>query len=86
MGEYRNSQNVRCFTPDSTEDTLYVDATGPIELDELIDRADRHFDRNLQPADIQIEVEHIQTECLGYDQYDPHDYTNFLVITLAEEN
>ena len=35
-------------------------------------------DANLD--DFVISAEHIHTECLYYDRYDPSDYENFIVI------
>lgn len=32
--------------------------------------------------DIEIESEHIQFRCLGYDRYDPSDYGDFIVARL----
>ena len=31
--------------------------------------------------DLLIESKHIQTECIGYDRYDPFDYTDFIFIS-----
>lgn len=30
--------------------------------------------------DIDISTEYIHTDCLGYDQYNPCDYTNYIVL------
>lgn len=35
--------------------------------------------------ELRLEAEHIQTHCLGFDQYDPSDYTNFVVIIASDE-
>ncbi len=86
MGEYRDSQNIRCFTPDNTDDCLYIDATWHSDLAEIIDKAESYFKRDLSPADIKIQAEWIHTRCLGYDLYDPSDYTAYIVISLVDKD
>jgi hypothetical protein len=84
MGEYRDHHNRRCFTPDNTSDILYLRADSGYTIEDLRDYAATHFQHDhLQEEDIQIGAEYIHTECLGYDRYDPDDYTLYLTITLT---
>lgn len=34
---------------------------------------------------INISTEYIHTSCLGYDEYDPSDYSNYLCISRVRE-
>jgi len=81
MGEITNTKGIRSFTPDDTETELYIPAnySGP-SLRDLISRCKEKFP-NASFDDIEISAEHIHTDCLGYDRYDPGDYTNYIVAT-----
>ncbi len=84
MGEYRDERGLRYFTPDNTADKLYIRSGNVSDLDELLDRVQEHFGPDISLCDIEIEAEHIQTECLGYDIHDPHDYSDYLVLSRKE--
>jgi hypothetical protein len=84
MGYYTEG-SIRCFSPDNTETELYIacDDYCSFDLEDILDRSRSHFQNsNLQFQDLAISAQHIHTRCLGYDQYDRGDHTNFLLITL----
>lgn len=84
MGEY-HSDNIRCFTPDNTPTRLYIEGGYGISLDEILDRARDHFGRQVTIEDLELSAEHIHTRCLGFDAYDPTDWTDYLIIDLIEQ-
>ena len=88
MGHY-NEGSIRCFEPDNDDKTLYISCGNcgsfGFDIEQIIDQARGHFQNpDLGVEDITISAEHIHTRCLGYDQYDPSDHTNYLVITLVK--
>lgn len=85
MAEYLEG-SIRCFDPDNDENTLYVNCGSyggsSFDLEHILDLARDHFGNpELALNEISIGAEHIHTRCLGHDQHDPTDHTNFLVIT-----
>lgn len=89
MGYYTDPQHpqIRNFTPDTTKDTLYIQASdgyGPT-LAELVERAREHFGEAVDLDHLEIEAQHIHTRCLTYDQYDAGDYDDFIVVTLKTQ-
>ncbi|MFZ3583400.1 hypothetical protein ACOI1H_14675 [Loktanella sp. DJP18] len=52
-----------------------------MSLDDLIERAKRHFGEDINLEDIQISAEHIHSRCLGFDAYCYDDHDNFIVLT-----
>lgn len=84
MGYGTRSGTILTFTPDNDENTLYIEAHySSISLVEIADKAREHFGADLSLSEINIEAEHIHTDCLSYDRYDATDYTNYLKITRA---
>ena len=82
MGYYKDG-SIRCFEPDNDDTTFYIPiySGDDTTIDDIITRARDYFDHpDIYIDDITISAEYIHTRCLGYDQYDPGDYTNFLVI------
>ncbi|WEM34371.1 hypothetical protein [Xanthomonas phage X1] len=73
--------NIRTFQPDNTKDVLYIDTTfSSVTLKELMEKIREHFGSDdIEKFD--IEAQYIHTDCLGYDCYDPGDYSSFIVIT-----
>lgn len=72
------------YTPENTEDTLYILKEIPMsEVLKLI-KGKWGFDVNLE--NIRIESDYIHTRCLTYDLYDPSDYDEYIVITHYKEN
>lgn len=82
MGHYTAPNGTRSFWPDNNEEVLYVASSGyeSTTFQYLIELAKEHFGDRFNIETVTIEAEHIHTNCLGYDQYDPSDYTNFFVI------
>ena len=74
---YRNGGDIKDFWPDDTEDCIYLQADASMNyiMETIVDKWGQ-----LSLDEIRIEAEYIHTSCLTYDQYDPSDYTNFLVI------
>lgn len=72
------------YTPVNDENTLFISANDvAVDFDEIRDQINAHFGRfhkKAELADFTFEAQHIHTECLGYDRYDPGDWTNYLVI------
>jgi hypothetical protein len=71
---------IRTFWPDDDENTMYIDASGGMAIEHLMEKIDEKWPGS-SLEDITISHEHINTDCLGYDLYDPSDYTNFFVLT-----
>jgi len=80
MGYYVQD-GIRNFKPDNTESVFYFPAYGEYTFTEIVDAANEHFSLELTVDDYLVSIEHIHTEAVGYDLYDPFDYTNYFVIT-----
>jgi hypothetical protein len=77
---------IRTFWPDDTDTTMYIQTsdTASPTLFELMDKIqDKWPGTSLE--NITITAEKIHTDCLGYDLYDPMDYTDFILITKTKE-
>jgi hypothetical protein len=79
----RDNGHIRTFSPDDTSDTMYIETYG-IDIDEILSKANEKWP-GIQNNEITIHAEHIQTDCLGYDQYDVFDYTDFIVVEASAE-
>lgn len=66
------------FWPQNDENTLYIDSDF-YNLGEIIDLAKEKWP-DVDFFNLMVSAEHIHTHCLGYDLYDPSDWTNFIVI------
>lgn len=71
---------IRTFWPDDDENTMYLDATQIWSLTDIQARINEKWP-GVSSDNITISSEEINTDCLGYDAYDPSDWTNFLIIT-----
>lgn len=81
MAEYRDHNGIRCFEPDDDATKFHIRGDySNISLQDVIDRARETFGPDVDLDDIQISAEHIQTQCLGYDQYDAGDWTDYIVV------
>lgn len=82
MGEYlRFGTEIRCFNPDDTETEMYISSDWTdVSLSQILEEAQEKWP-GCNLSQLSIRAEHMQTTCLGYDRYDPTDYTNFLRIT-----
>ena len=75
------------FWPENTNTTMYIAMYGEVDFEEILDSAKDHFKNpQLTFDEITLSVDYIHTQCVGYDLYDPSDYTKFLVITLKDKN
>jgi len=65
------------FWPEDTATKIYI--PGDCDMETILERIQAKWPgTNL--SNITIEPDYIHTTCLGYDLYDPSDYTNFLII------
>lgn len=81
MGKYVNQSGIECFEPDNGPEHFYLECSASII--EIAQRAnDKWPDGYL---DLEITPEYIHTWALGYDRYDPSDYTNYLRIERIKE-
>lgn len=73
-----SGHTITTFTPDDTEDTIYLS-----EYSSFLDIYNKTNEKwpGIQLTEVTLHAEHIHTDCLGYDKYDPMDYTNYIVIT-----
>lgn len=82
MGYYTNGRGIKCFSPDDDENTMYLYSDSQNSLATILEMAKEKWpDADLN--DLLIESQHIQTECIGYDLYDPFDWTQYIVIRRA---
>lgn len=77
---YRNGGQIKDWWPDDTATELWL--SGESTIGEIMDRAKAKWGESIHIDSINIEPRYEHTSCLTYDQYDPGDYTNFLLITL----
>lgn len=75
---------IRTYWPDSNEKTIYITASVGPSLADIINTAQKKWP-GCSLNDIEISAEHIQTDCLSYDQYDSSDYTDFIVLTKSNK-
>lgn len=83
MGFYNNSSNIKCFEPDNDENNLYIPAgsfDATLSMQDILDDIKNHFG-DISLDSLTISAEHIHAKCIGYDMYDPWDYTEFLHIS-----
>lgn len=79
MGEYTARNGTRSFEPDDTDTEFYI-ATGgcSVDLGLVLERARDKWGQDIVIEDLRLQAEHIHTDCLGYDRYDPGDYTDYI--------
>jgi hypothetical protein len=69
---------IRIFSPDDTEDTLYIPSG--ICASSIGEKIQAKWP-GIKLDEFYFSAEHIQTDCLGYDHYDFMDYTDYIRIT-----
>ena len=82
MGYGTRDGSIRTFWPDDDENTMYIDSSpmvAPICMADLLQKIYEKWE-GASLTNITIQAEKIHTDCLGYDLYDPGDYTEFIVI------
>lgn len=75
---YTTEGSIGRFWPDDTEDCFYI--TYGTSLGDIIRLAEKKWP-GIDADAIKVDAEHIHTDCLTYDRYDPSDYTQFVVVT-----
>lgn len=70
---------VKEFWPDNDDKTMYL--TGEYSLSCILELIKEKWGEDVDMDKIHINSEYIQTNALGYDRYDPSDYTEFTVIS-----
>jgi len=86
MGEYKAANGTRSFEPDDTATEFYMAGNySATPLSYILEKARDKWGADIDIDQICIEPEYIHTACLGYDCYDPGDYTNYLRIEYNPE-
>ena len=83
--ESRHGGSIRTFTPDDTKDTIYINACfggGPYSV--IKERIQEKWP-GITDDELLFGAEHINTDCIGYDKYDPSDYSDYIVITASKD-
>lgn len=78
MGYGTRDGGIKTFWPDDDDKTIYIDRD--LSLSEIIKIAKEKWGDGVDFDNLTIGSEYINTDCLGYDRYDPIDYTQFVVI------
>lgn len=78
MGHGTRDGGIQTFWPDDDDKTIYV--ARELGLSDILELAKEKWGEDVDMDDINIRSEYIHTDCLTYDQYDPSDYTRFIVI------
>lgn len=73
---------IKTYWPDDTEDTVYLTSDSQHSLAAIIELCKEKWP-DADFNDLLFESEKIHTDCLGYDLYDPGDYTDFIIIRRA---
>lgn len=82
MGYYKDG-HITNFTPDDTDQELYIEASyQDISLPEILAKAREKWGEHIQYEDISVRPENIHTRCLYYDLHDSSDWDDYLVISL----
>ena len=78
MGYGTRNGRIKTFWPDDDDKTIY--RARDLDLSEIIELAKEKWGDGVDFDNITIRSEYIHTDCLTHDQYDPSDYTRFVVI------
>jgi len=76
----RNNGQIQTFWPDDTDTEMYIDASIGMSLEEIKAKIDEKWP-GASASNLVFTSRSIHTDCLGYDLYDPTDYTDFIIIT-----
>lgn len=71
--------------PQDDATTIYIVDSGLLTVQEIIDRAQDKWGENISFYRLEITGEEKQVRCFGYDQYDPSDYLNYIVVNYLGE-
>lgn len=83
MGLYKDSRGVNCFSPDNTDTSFYVAYSASVA--DILAQAQKKWGDDLSLDDLFIHSENVHTNALGYDLYDPSDYTEYLCIVYVDK-
>ena len=72
------NNSIRTYWPDDTDNQFYL--TEGYSLADIIQKAKDKWGPDIDLDDLILNPEHIHTDCLGYDRYEPSDYTNFICV------
>jgi hypothetical protein len=82
VGNFKDHRGINCFTPDNTPEKLYIHCDySDVSFKELSESMTEHFGPKLNLDEYSISAENIHTHAIGYDLYEPGDYSIFLCIT-----
>lgn len=70
---------IQTFWPDDTNDTMHLDASQIWSLTDINARIQEKWPGASTDQFI-MEAAEIQTDCIGFDRYDPIDWTAFIII------
>ena len=83
MGHYTSighfGHTIQKFWPDDDENTVYLTSDTQHSLAGIIQMCREKWP-DTDFNDLVFESDEIQTDCLGYNRYDPIDYTDFIII------
>jgi hypothetical protein len=85
MGTFYREHKIRCFRPDDTPDEFYVECNDKLNVLDILTQATEKWPF-IKLSELQIEALYIHTDCIGYDAYDPSDYTRYLCISRKKSN
>lgn len=83
-GTRNDGSAIRTYWPEDTATTMYINPGLATTVYDILSRTQRKWP-GTSLEDLSITTEHIQTNCIGYDRYDPNDYTTFIVIELIDQ-
>ena len=76
------NDSIRKFWPVDTDNEFYI-INYSYSLSDIIDAIKLKWG-DIPFSNIEITSKYIQTDCIGYDLYDPDDYTSFIKVTKIE--
>ncbi len=85
MGQWKDSHGVDCFSPDDTQDKMYIDSDYCSQgFSYLLEKAEEKWP-GIRQEELSIGAERIHTDAIYYDLYCPSDYTMYLTLNASEE-
>lgn len=82
MGYYEARNGTTSFKPDNTDTELWLPYSA--SMSDIVAEIEDQWP-GAKAEDIAITPAHIHTYCIGYDRYDPNDYTNYLHIQYTKQ-
>lgn len=75
---------IKAYWPDDGPEIMHLTSDSQHSLAAIIETCKNKWP-DTDFNDLLFESKKIQTDCLGYDLYDPSDYTDFIIITRASK-